>query len=332
MGINQTMIDNLIKKVLAAGGKIKPLIVPYEIAQGTGQMNPAILLDNGKILINIRNVGYVLVHSENQQRFPSRWGPLLYTHPENDQTLRTTNIYMELDGDYNPTRITKVDTSKLDVKPLWEFIGLEDARLVRWEKKLYMSGVRRDTTTNGVGRIELSEIEVTEESVREVSRLRIEPPNPESYCEKNWMPIKEMPFHWVKWSNPAEIVRLNPEERRAETVHLAKNHLPGYRDFRGSSAVLRWEGQWLALVHEVWLFKNELGQKDAYYYNRFVCWDDQWEISRMSDCFNFMTERMGFSCGLEILDNKILMPFGHQDNAAYIAEIPMDYFKSLIYG
>lgn len=326
------MIENLIHRVLQAGGKIKPLIVPHAIANGTGQMNPAILIDGGKILINIRNVGYVLVHSENEQRFPSRWGPLLYTHPENDRTLRTNNIYMELDQDYNPTRINKIDTSKLDVKPLWEFIGLEDGRLIRWDGKLYLSGVRRDTTTNGVGRIELSELDVRKDSVHEISRLRIEAPNPGSYCEKNWMPIIDMPYHWVKWSNPAEVVKLNHETRQAETVAMAKNFIPGLRDFRGSSAVLRWDDHWLALVHEVVFFNNEIGQKDAYYYHRFILWDDNWEIYRMSDCFDFMTERMGFSCGLALLEDKILMPFGHQDNAAYLAEIPMEFFNTLIYG
>lgn len=113
-------------------------------------MNPSVLAVDGRIIVNLRNVGYVLVHSENEQRFPSRWGPLTYTHPENDRTLRTFNFYMELDSNYNPARIDPVDTSKLDVPPLWEFIGLEDARLVRWDGRLYMSGVRRDTTTNGV--------------------------------------------------------------------------------------------------------------------------------------------------------------------------------------
>jgi hypothetical protein len=273
----------------------------------------------------------VLIHSENEQRFPSRWGPLTYTHPENDRTLRTFNIMMELDHNYNPVRIDQVNTSKLDVTPLWEFIGLEDARLVRWDGKLYMSGVRRDTTTNGVGRMELSEIEVSSEEVREVSRLRIESPNPDSYCEKNWMPILDMPFHYVKWSNPTEVVRVNFETKTAETVFLSKNRLGGLRDFRGSSQVLQWGDNRIALVHEVDLFNNELGQKDAYYYHRFLVWDNEWNIIQMSDDFHFMTERMGFSCGLAIVDDKVLMPFGHQDNSAYILEIPITVLEGMLH-
>lgn len=326
------MIENFVKLVLQQGGRIKPLTMPYELARGTGQMNPSILIDNGKILVNVRNVGYVLIHSENEQRFSSRWGPLTYTHPENDRTLRTFNIYAELTRNYNPSRINLVDTSLLDVPPRWEFIGLEDARLVRWDGKLYMSGVRRDTTTNGVGRMELSEIEVTENGVREVSRLRIESTNPNSYCEKNWMPILDMPYHFVKWSNPTEVVRVNLETKAAETVFQCPKRLGGLRDFRGSSQVLQWGENRIALVHEVDLFNNELGQKDAYYYHRFLVWDRDWNIIQMTDDFHFMTERMGFSCGLAILEDKVLMPFGHQDNSAYILEIPVKVLEGMLHG
>ena len=37
-----------------------------------------------------------------------------------------------------------------------DFIGLEDGRLLKWNDKYYLTGVRRDTTTNGQGRMELS--------------------------------------------------------------------------------------------------------------------------------------------------------------------------------
>lgn len=118
--------------------------------------------------------------------FQHQWGPLTYVHPENDMHLRTTNYYLELDSNLNVVRHNKIDTSKFDTyDPMWDFVGLEDARIVRWNEKLYITGVRRDTTTNGQGRMELSEIQVNSDSVVEVSRFRIPPPkDPNSYCEK----------------------------------------------------------------------------------------------------------------------------------------------------
>lgn len=342
------MINNFIKTVIENGGKIKPLLVPYEISKGTGQMNPSILIDSNKILVNVRNVGYVLIHSENEQRFPSRWGPLAYTHPENDQTLRTVNVFMELNETYDIIRVQAIDTSKLDVTPKWEFIGLEDGRLVRWNDKLLLTGVRRDTTTNGVGRMEISELFINNKVVAEIKRERIESTNTSSYCEKNWMPILNKPFHYIKWSNPTEVVQVieTPNEEfplRAKTVILSEKHVPNIRDWRGSSQIIPLEdetilddGKYIALVHEVILFNNALGQKDAYYFHRFLLWNNNFDIIGMSDYFNFMTERMGFSCGLAIHNNNknekvVLMPFGHQDNSSYLAEIPFKYFKNLFF-
>ena len=44
--------------------------------------------------------------------------------------------------------------------------------------------IRRDTTPNGQGRMELSEIEINDDSVREINRSRIEVEDVDSYCEK----------------------------------------------------------------------------------------------------------------------------------------------------
>ena len=135
-------------------------------------------------------------------------------------TLTTTNYLSELDKNtLETTKILRIDTSKLDVKPIWEFVGLEDVRLARWNGTLYGSGVRRDTTPHGQGRMELSGIELTETSAIEFSRFRIASTGDDSsYCEKNWMPIQEMPFHFMKWCNPSEIVKVDLENNKTKST------------------------------------------------------------------------------------------------------------------
>ena len=91
---------------------------------------------NGKILVNIRNVNYTLYHSE-LNKFEHVWGPLSYVHPENDLHLRTVNFISELDDDLNTVHYSKVDTSNFDTyKPQWDFVGLEDVRLIEWEDEV----------------------------------------------------------------------------------------------------------------------------------------------------------------------------------------------------
>jgi hypothetical protein len=314
---------HLAKIALQNGGEIKPLILPSELTQGTGLMNPSIYIDNGKILVNIRHVNYTFYHSE-KKLFQHQFGPLTYVHPENDMRLRTWNWYCELDSNFNITRYNNIDTSDFPEKELWDFVGLEDARLFRWGGKLYTSGVRRDLDTVGTGRMELCEIVVTEDNVKEVSRVRIDPPkDPNSYCEKNWMPITDKPFHYIKWSNPTELVKVDPNTGKSETVKLSnKIDLP--RDLRGGSQVIPFGDYHIAVTHEVDLFDSEVGRKDGLYLHRFVVWDKDWNIHAYSKEFTFMGADVEFCIGMQTLGDDFIFTFGYQDNAAYILKCPQN--------
>ena len=46
------------KLALENGGSIHPLIVPAELTNGTGIMNPSVFIDGDKILVNLRHVNY----------------------------------------------------------------------------------------------------------------------------------------------------------------------------------------------------------------------------------------------------------------------------------
>ena len=320
---------NFVKYVLENGGVIKPLIIPAELTNGTGLCNPSVFVEDDKILVNLRHIQYTLYHSE-LQKYEHQYGPLVYLNPDNDISLRTTNYICELNPDLDITHYAKVDTSKLDKNPLWEFIGLEDARLIKWDEKVYLSGVRRDTTTNGQGRMELSELEFTDTSVKEVSRFRIPAPGDNtSYCEKNWMPILDMPFHYVKWTNETEVVKVDVEEGTCETVVL-KSWIDAPKDLRGGSHVIPYKGGHLTLNHETDLYKSEAGRKNATYRHRFTYWDKDWNIQKFSPVFSFLEAQIEFACGITKYKDDCLITFGFQDNAAYILRVPGKLMEDFI--
>jgi len=275
---------NFTKLCLENGGTIHPLIIPAEENSGLGLMNPSVYIHNDKVLVNLRAVNYTFYHSE-KKLFQHPYGPLTYIHPENDIHLRTWNHYLELNDDYEIVRHTKIDTSRFPDKELWDFVGLEDARLFEWEGKMYTCGVRRDTDTKGTGRMELCEIEINDDKVIEVSRIRIEAPdNPKSYCEKNWMPVLDKPYHFIKWSNPTELVKVNPEDGTSEMVHIAdKQNMTGYP--RGGSQLVPWKDYYIAFTHEVDLFKSETQRKDAVYKHRICIWDKNFNLIKWTDGF-----------------------------------------------
>ena len=167
----------------------------------------------------------------------------------------------EIDDDMQLKWHKFIDTSKFPDKELWEFVGLEDARLFRWNNKTYLCGVRRDTTTNGQGRMELSEIEFKDRKAVEISRVRIPAPGGDnSYCEKNWVPILDQPFHFVKWTNPTEVVKFNIDTCTTEQVHLG-SHIQMPADLRGGSQVIPYKNGYLTLNHETYLYNSEAGQQ-----------------------------------------------------------------------
>lgn len=307
----------LVKEVLDNGGTIKPLLVPSNLTEGTGLCNPSILVDGERILVNIRHVKYNLYHSVFDQKFPSRWGPLSYLHPEDDLTLRTVNYIGELDENLELKWVSAIDTSKLDVKPIWTFIGLEDGRLAKWNDKIYLIGVRRDTTDNGEGRMEFSELEIKDTSVKEVSRTRIEPPN-WSYCEKNWMPVLDLANTFVKWCDPTEVVQADLETKQSTQIAYTAHSHRHPRDLRGGTQVIRVGEYRFAITHEVDLWNNEAGQKDAHYYHRAIMWNDKWEVVKLGKVFKFMDGQIEFCTGIAELGDDFLITFGYQDNAAYI--------------
>ena len=328
------MIDNLAKIALDKGGTLTPLKIPSEETKGTGLCNPSLYLDkDGTLLCNIRHVGYIMYHSENKQQFQGRWGPLAYLHPEDDKHLRTTNYLCTLNKKtLEVETYRKVDTSLLDQEPVWEFTGLEDARVVRWSDKLYLTGVRRDTKPNGEGRMELSEVLTDQKNVKEVSRHRIQPPgNIESYCEKNWMPINDMEHCYVRWTNPTEIVKVDPQTRTSKTlISKPYRELGLTKELRGGSSIVNWGRYRLGIIHEVDFWMNENNNKDSIYNHRIIVWDDNWNIVKKSNVFKFMTGRIEFVCGAAVVDNDLIVTFGFYDNAAYALRIPHTVVEELI--
>ena len=317
------------KIALNNGGSIHSLIIPNELTNGTGIMNPSIFIDNGKILVNIRHVNYTFYHSE-KKLFQHQWGPLTYVHPENDMHLRTTNFYCELDANFNITKYTPIDTTRFDVEPLWEFVGLEDARIFRWNEKLYVSGVRRDLDTIGTGRMELCEIVPDGDKMVEISRFRIPPPNDlNSYCEKNWMPILDKPYHYVKWSNPTEVVKVDPDNQTSQTVSFS-DFVPLPRDLRGGSQVIPWKDHYLTITHEVDLFNSEVGRKDARYMHRIILWDKNFKIVKYSKEFSIMGGDVEFCVGLTEYGKDFLITFGFQDNVAYLLKFPQYIIEDML--
>jgi hypothetical protein len=325
-------VNNFVKDVIENGGSIHPLLIPStELNSFPSLTNPTVYNDNGKLYANIRNINYTLYHSE-KKKYEHQWGPLVYIHPENDWKLRTSNIFCELNEDLSIKYHTRIDTSKFDTyEPMWDFVGLEDGRIVRWDDKLYIIGVRRDTTTNGEGRMELSELEIQDQKVVEVSRTRIPAPgNNKSYCEKNWVPILDKPFHFIKWHNGTEVVYYDIEQRTTTAVITHPWKDLGCADLRGGSQIIPYKDYYISLPHTTYLFKSPAGRKDGIYRHRFVIFNKKFEIIKISSEFSFLGADVEFCIGMTEYNDNFLITFGFQDNAAYLLKVTKKFLDQFL--
>ena len=328
---------NLVKRAIDAGGYLSPLVIPDGLTEGTGLMNPSIFVDDdGEVLVNLRHVNYTLYHSENNQRFPSFWGPLAYLHPESDMNLRTVNYFCRLDENLKIKDYTVVKMKDLG-KPQWEFVGLEDARLVRWNGVYYLIGVRRDTEPvrtgkPGEGRMEISRILVDKENwtASEFNRYRVPAPGKDdTYCEKNWVPVLDKRGCFIKWHNPVEVVTVDPTGDNKLVESYTVDKVRDIKDQRGGSQVVPYEGGYISVTHEVDLFNNYLGQKDGIYRHRLCVWDSDLQLLGLSEPFSFLGARIEFCTGLAVLGDDVLLSFGFQDNAAFVLRTPKSVINEL---
>jgi hypothetical protein len=314
-------MTNFVKLAIENNGSIHPLVTPSSLLKGPSLTNPSIYLDGDKILVNLRNINYTLYHSE-KKKYEHPWGPLVYIHPENDWKLRTKNIMCEYDENMNPVWQRHIDTSEFPDKELWDFVGLEDARIFRWDGRLYICGVRRDLDTIGTGRMELSELEIGNDYVKEIAQYRIPTPNnKESYCEKNWMPIIDMPYHFVKWTNGTEVVKYDIDTNTTESVVIKDWKDLGCIDLRGGSQVLPFGDGHITLCHETYLTRSEQDRKDGIYRHRFIVWNSNWDIINVSPQFSFLEGEIEFAVGMTEYGQDYLITFGFQDNASYLLRV-----------
>lgn len=322
----------LVGYALRNGGDIVPLEIRYDPhdLESVANMNPSIFYDEvtDRFLCNIRAVNYNLFDLVKRE-FNWENQPTVYVN--NVSRLKTINYMCELDpSTLFPISCGMVDTSDFDKEPLWDFVGLEDGRLVRWGGKLYLTGVRRDTTTNGQGRMELTELEqLSDGSWKEVSRTRIPTPgNRDTYCEKNWMPFLDKDFTYLKWTIPTEIATYHPETKET-TSEYKKFPLFGvpYDCLRGDSHVVRYGDNYWCVGHycDFKLLNAETNSRTATYYHYLVKLDLDMNILEVSKRWQYSPKfNIEFGCGMCVRNGEVYITFSEDDSAAMLLRMPVD--------
>ena len=72
-------------------------------------------------------------------------------------------------------------------------------------------------------------------------------------------------------------------------------------------------------------------RKDGKYRHRFVVWDKDWNIVKVSPRFSFLKAQIEFAVGMCEYGDDYLITFGFQDNAAYVLRVNKEFTKEYIF-
>ena len=106
----------------------------------------------------------------------------------------------------------------------------------------------------------------------------------------------------------------------------------GTYDLRGGSQVLRYDDDHrFCLNHETILTKSPQWRKDGLYRHRFVIFDNDWNITRVSKRFSFLNGEIEFAVGMVEYKDNYLITLGFQDNVSFLVKAPKQFVRDYIF-
>lgn len=208
--------------------------------------------------------------------------------------------------------------------------GLEDARLVFWNNVMYLSGTRRDHNKGMIGRIECELIQDIGGELKVGDFYRWDGlDNDCTFCEKNWMPIVNMPFTYMTVPEPVLVNKCNISDWhlkpiKGEEYFALSCTFPG--TLRGSSQVIPYKDGYIAVLHAA--SKDVKGQWQ--YIHCFRTYSKDFEVLETSPMFKFEGEDVEFCCGMCFKDNTFYVSYSLMDNNAKLAILSEETVENLL--
>lgn len=327
------MISNYIKNfagICIQGGASLSIMDAPEIRNShfPSICNATVYNDNGRILTNLRSVNFIQCFERDVTKSQCFYGNLAYITRDDDNALRTVNYLGEINDNLETINVHSFNFIEND-NPVYEMIGLEDVRLVRWNGELWGIGCNRDFDSSGYCNMVM--VLIDEETGNEKRRVVIK--NIHSYIEKNWVPIIDKPYHFMRWANPLEIYKVDIETGIPELVINKEQQINIDYDghlLRGSSQVIPWKDYYITIIHVVELSASERGDKIGCYLHQFLVWDKEFNLVNYSPLFNFAKNDSEFCVGLCLKDNDFYIPFSTGDSTQYILKVNEDIVEKFI--
>jgi hypothetical protein len=266
----------------------------------------------------------------------------VYTSPEWGSDLKYKNKMFL--AKLNTKTMTLFDLKEIDLSeayaqaPVEVKRGVEDGRLYFDGKDLRISATFFESPAYlGVTRICSMKLDILDDTPKATTLDIFDTPTGDpGVVEKNWMPVNRSGLY-----NPNDI-KFDYIYNSGYTFNIdgrLTNHVGGPElKVRGGSQLVGLEnGTMLAVIHhtvsdERIRFAN-ITKPSLYrrrYSHRFIQYDEQGRILKVTDMFTFLNKSVEFASGITIHNDKVLVTFGALDSSSHVASIPLKKILSAL--
>lgn len=312
------------------GGVLGVLKPPSAVVDtNSAATNPSAVFYKGRCYTNQRVVDYTLAYSnEKFEMYPNGLCQYIFLGGDGD-TYTSRNFITDAEtGEQREIEFPTHFTSKYN--------GLEDARFVVWDGRLYMYGTRLDIYY-GQANICIYLIDTDSFAVEREWVVKNHPlygvetlDSPNWPIQKNWMAIPDKPFHFIYAPSPAIVVAVDPDDCSYTIVGPLPQDRLDY-SVRGSAPLCKIDGNaYLALVHTNDGGFDENGKRQTRYRFKAMLYDSHFNVKKESEWFVFMNDMTEFCCGMCINDGKIMFTHSSFDSSSYVTELGLDKFLAFM--
>jgi len=322
--------------------------------KGTNRLvNPSIVFDpkNNHYIINVREINYTY-DIEKNLHIPDGDASMTHNHLlaiEADHIANLEHLYAAQSSLIREYLILEPQDTPTFQTYRGLVLGYEDMRLIQWQDQLW--GLATTRMTNDENRNEMvlfrialpsgepvRDTQATGEKVGIATDQAIVLKGYEAAKhQKNWMPlIFKDELYLIYQMEPLTILKPNLATGHCDRVHESHIEL-NLGQYRGGSQLIAYEAGYLTLIHEM-IWQNDR----RYYFHRFVylkhqrppemCTYPQLEVAEISPLFYIKQKSIEYVCGLSLTPDQqsLLISFGLDDRAAYLATMPLRSLQSLL--
>jgi len=269
--------------------------------------NPTLFIeDNDTIFLNFRCTDYLAYVSRNKK----------YTKQINgwisNDPISSNNYLGYIENEQFSNNIKKLNVPHYKNA---RYNGLEDAIFIEWDNTKYLCGTRCDI--DEAGRFCIYELDnyynVVDETIindeKYVSKL-----------EKHWSPVEGMPFTFIRWSNPTEIITIDKNTGNVVNRIVKQESDLCKTEIRGNCQTVKYKEGYLSIVHNNKFNITKASEFIPSYKHMFIQYDNDFNIVKISQPFAFEFDDIEFCCGLQIRNKKVYISYSIFDSIPVLIE------------